>query len=134
MATPITLEDLETKFFTKKQIQDENVRLGLARCANEKKAKSIAKLRAQLMATRVVPPPPSLLLPSDAQTEFTTFIDENIAKGGEIDWLTEREVRHMFRDWKKGHDEIKLTESDMLTYMSRMYKTTLTFHGVAVKD
>ena len=47
-ATPITLEDLETKYFTKKQIQDENVRLGLARCENERKAKSIAKLRAHL--------------------------------------------------------------------------------------
>jgi hypothetical protein len=35
MTTPITLQSLETESYTKKQIQDENVRNGLARCENE---------------------------------------------------------------------------------------------------
>ena len=52
----ITLEDLDTKTFTKKQIQDENVRLGLARCENELKSKSIAKLRAALLQKKVEEP------------------------------------------------------------------------------
>jgi len=45
---PITLDSLETQFYTQKQIQDENVRLGLARCQNEHKSKSVRKLRDYL--------------------------------------------------------------------------------------
>jgi hypothetical protein len=48
MAAPfeITLENLEG--YTKAQIQDENVKYGLARCDNELKEKSVRKLREHL--------------------------------------------------------------------------------------
>jgi hypothetical protein len=48
MAAPfeITLENLED--YTKAQIQDENVKYGLARCDNELKEKSVRKLREHL--------------------------------------------------------------------------------------
>ena len=46
---PITLESLDTEFYTKKRIQDENVRHGLARCDNESKDKSVRKLRNRLI-------------------------------------------------------------------------------------
>jgi len=42
----ITLENLEN--YTKSQLQDENVKYGLARCENELKEKSIKKLRDHL--------------------------------------------------------------------------------------
>ena len=42
----ITLENLHT--YTKAQIQDENVKYGLARCDNELKEKSVKKLREHL--------------------------------------------------------------------------------------
>ena len=45
----ITLESLETTLYTQKQIQDENVKNGMARCANETKDKSLAKLRTYLL-------------------------------------------------------------------------------------
>jgi hypothetical protein len=50
MTTPITLHSLETEYYTKKQIQDENVRHGLARCDNEHKEKSLQKLRIYLQS------------------------------------------------------------------------------------
>jgi hypothetical protein len=46
----ITLESLKTEFYTQKQIQDENVKYGLARCKNETKAKSLQKL-TQFLST-----------------------------------------------------------------------------------
>jgi len=51
-STPITLESLETTRYTQVQIQDENVRHGLARCRNETKDKSIDKLRRHLWFLR----------------------------------------------------------------------------------
>jgi hypothetical protein len=42
----ITLENIEN--YTQSQIQDENVRYGLARCQNETKEKSVRKLRDHL--------------------------------------------------------------------------------------
>ena len=48
----ITLETLENKFYTKKQIQDENVKNGMARCSNETKEKSLAKLRTYLTSKK----------------------------------------------------------------------------------
>jgi len=44
MSTPITLDSLNTITYTKKEVQDENVRYGLARCDNELKEKSVRKL------------------------------------------------------------------------------------------
>jgi hypothetical protein len=55
---PITLESLLSQNYTKKQIQDENVRLGLARCENELKSKSIRKLRDYLESQSVPVPIP----------------------------------------------------------------------------
>jgi hypothetical protein len=52
MEEEITLESLETTFYTQKQIQNENVKYGLARCSNESKEKSIAKLRAHLLTEK----------------------------------------------------------------------------------
>ena len=49
---PITLESLDTQLYTKKRIQDENVRHGLARCDNESKDKSVRKLRNHLIFLR----------------------------------------------------------------------------------
>lgn len=46
MPYEITLENLEN--YTKSQIQDENVRYGLARCENELKEKSVKKLKEHL--------------------------------------------------------------------------------------
>jgi len=46
-ATAITLENIEKQ--TKKRIQDDNVKNGLARCANETKDKSIEKWKAYYM-------------------------------------------------------------------------------------
>ena len=48
MSSPfeITLENLES--YTKAQIQEENVKYGLARCDNELKEKSVRKLRDHL--------------------------------------------------------------------------------------
>jgi hypothetical protein len=45
MSSPfeITLENIDK--YTKMQIQDENVKYGLARCENELKEKSVRKLR-----------------------------------------------------------------------------------------
>ena len=48
----ITLESLETTFYTQKQIQDENVKHGLARCSNESKEKSLAKLKGYLQSQK----------------------------------------------------------------------------------
>lgn len=48
MSTPITLDSLNTMTYTKKEIQDENVQYGLARCENELKEKSVRKLRDHL--------------------------------------------------------------------------------------
>jgi hypothetical protein len=52
MSSPITLNSLDTEYYTQKEIQDENVRLGLARCANETKDKSIQKLRNYLLSPK----------------------------------------------------------------------------------
>jgi len=49
MSRPITLESLDKDNYTKKQIQDENVQYGLARCDNELKEKSLRKLRDHLV-------------------------------------------------------------------------------------
>ena len=46
----ITLENLEN--YTKSQLQNENVKYGLARCDNELKEKSIKKLREHLESLR----------------------------------------------------------------------------------
>jgi hypothetical protein len=60
MSFPITLESLSTQHYTKKQIQDENVKHGLARCDNELKAKSVQKLRNYLLSLIPLPSlPPS---------------------------------------------------------------------------
>ncbi len=48
----ITLESLETTFYTQKRIQDENVKHGLARCSNESKEKSLAKLKTYLQSQK----------------------------------------------------------------------------------
>jgi len=48
--TDLTLEDLENKNLSKKRIQAENVKHGMAFCANETKKKSIKKLRDYLMS------------------------------------------------------------------------------------
>jgi len=60
MSFPITLESLSTQHYTKKQIQDENVKHGLARCDNELKAKSVQKLRNHLLSLIPLPSLPSL--------------------------------------------------------------------------
>jgi len=54
MAVPyeITLEGLETGTYTKTQLQDENVKYGLARCENEVKEKSLKKLKDHLEELR----------------------------------------------------------------------------------
>ena len=44
----ITLESLEIDKYTKKELQDENVKYGLARCENELKEKSFRKLKEHL--------------------------------------------------------------------------------------
>ena len=44
----ITLESLQTHEYTKKQLQDENVKYNLARCENELKEKSLRKLKEHL--------------------------------------------------------------------------------------
>ena len=48
MSEPITLKSLETEYYTKKRLQDENVKYGLARCENETKDKSLLKLQNYL--------------------------------------------------------------------------------------
>jgi len=48
MSEPITLKSLESEYYTKKRLQEENVKYGLARCDNETKEKSLQKLRNYL--------------------------------------------------------------------------------------
>jgi len=50
MSHPITLKSLETEYYTQKQIQEETVKNGLARCARETKEKSLQKLRIYLQS------------------------------------------------------------------------------------
>jgi hypothetical protein len=49
----ISLEGLEIDKYTKKQLQDENVKYGLARCENELKEKSFRKLKEHLEKLKV---------------------------------------------------------------------------------
>ena len=48
--TDLTLQDLDNKNLSKKRIQAENVKHGMAFCANETKRKSIKKLRDYLLS------------------------------------------------------------------------------------
>ena len=70
-STPITLESLETTRYTQVQIQDENVRHGLARCRNEKKDKSIDKLRRHLWFLRSQE---SVIKPIEAEEAVTAVV------------------------------------------------------------
>jgi hypothetical protein len=65
----ITLESLETEYYTQKEIQDENVKYGLARCANETKEKSIQKLRNYLLTPKQ-PMTCRIRLDSDSPLEY----------------------------------------------------------------
>lgn len=100
MATQITLEDLETKFFTKKQLQDENVRLGLARCENELKAKTIAKLRAHLLAVQVTTRAGQRPIPKKIQQETWMLSFGDSLKGR---CFCCKEELTVFEDWHVGH-------------------------------
>lgn len=59
----ITFDTVEE--YTQKQIQDDNVRNGLARCANETKAKSVEKWKKNYLQTRLaIQAPGADLLPA----------------------------------------------------------------------
>ncbi len=66
----ITLDGLDINKYTKKELQDENVKYGLARCENELKKKSFRKLKnhlEKLKANKTC----TLQIDTDIQVEYT---------------------------------------------------------------
>ena len=103
---------VETKYFTKKQLQDENVRLGLARCDNELKSKTIAKLRAHLLEVKEKTPVHLENAPAHLTTDKRRPIPKKIRGAAWIRCFGDslnghcyccRRAFTAFDDWHAGH-------------------------------